>query len=114
MPPSPKRRRQGPLPAQGAKRLPAEVRQRLLDAIYRGQPFRQILRELGLISNQVWGLTKTDHQWSDELEDALTATRHSDLQHGTTPAYLRGCVCRECREHQRIRMARIAESAANR
>ncbi|HEY6688339.1 MAG TPA: hypothetical protein VI094_19265 [Propionibacteriaceae bacterium] len=44
------------------RRLPAEVRQQLLDAIYRGQPFRQILRELGLTSNQVWGLTKTDHE----------------------------------------------------
>jgi IS5 family transposase len=37
-------------------RLPAEVRQQLLNAIYDGQPFRQILRELGLTSNQVWGL----------------------------------------------------------
>jgi hypothetical protein len=37
------------------KRLPAEVRQELLDAIHRGEPFRQILRDLGLTSNQVWG-----------------------------------------------------------
>jgi hypothetical protein len=44
------------------KRLPAELRQQLLDAIYRGQPFRAVLRDLGLTSNQVWGLTKTDHQ----------------------------------------------------
>ena len=33
-------------------RLPAEVRQQLLDAIYSGQPFRTALRELGLTSNQ--------------------------------------------------------------
>jgi hypothetical protein len=37
------------------KRLPAEVRQQLLDAIYSGQPFKTGLRDLGLTSNQVWG-----------------------------------------------------------
>jgi hypothetical protein len=89
------------------ERLPAEVRQQLLDAIYGGgQPFRTALRELGLTSNQVWGLAKTDQEWSDQLDAALTATRRDDLQHGTNAAYVRGCVCSECREHQRIRMAR--------
>jgi hypothetical protein len=82
------------------------VRQQLLDAIYSGQPFRQILRELGLTSNQVWGLTKTDHEWSEKLEAALTASRRADLRPGTTAAYVHGCVCSECREHQRQRMAR--------
>jgi hypothetical protein len=88
------------------KRLPAEVRQQLLDAIYSGQPFRQILRDLGLTSNQVWGLTKSDEEWSEKLEAALTATRREDLQHGTNAAYVAGCVCSECRQHQRMRMAR--------
>jgi hypothetical protein len=88
------------------KRLPAEVRQQLLDAIYSGQPFRQILRDLGLTSNQVWGLTKTDEEWSTALEAALTATRRDDFQHGTNAAYVAGCVCGECRTHQRIRMAK--------
>lgn len=72
------------------KRLPAEVRQQLLDAIYSGQPFRQILRELGLTSNQVWGLTKTDHEWSEKLQAALTASRRADLRHSTTAAYVHG------------------------
>jgi hypothetical protein len=36
------------------KRLPAQVRQQLLDAIYSGQPFRTVLPDLGLTSNQVW------------------------------------------------------------
>jgi hypothetical protein len=66
----------------------------------------QALRDLGLTSNQVWGLTKTDQDWSEKLESALTASRRNDLRHGTTPAYVRGCVCSECREWQRIRMAR--------
>jgi hypothetical protein len=43
-------------------------------------------------------------EWSAVLEAALTATRRDDLQHGTNAAYVRGCVCSECREHQRIWM----------
>jgi hypothetical protein len=82
------------------------VRQQLLDAIYGGQPFKTALRDLGLTSNQVWGLAKTDEEWSKKLEAALTATLRYDLQHGTNAAYVRGCVCRECREHQQIRMGR--------
>jgi hypothetical protein len=82
------------------------VRQQLLDAIYGGQSVRTVLRVLGLTSNQVWGLAKTDDKWSEKLEAALTATRRDDLQHGTNAAYVRGCVCKECRGHQRRRMAR--------
>jgi hypothetical protein len=92
--------------ARAQSRLPVEVRQQLLDAIYGGQPFRSALRDLGLTSNQVWGLARTDDESSAALEAALTATRRDDLQHGTTAAYVRGCVCSECREHQRARMAR--------
>ena len=33
------------------ERLPAHVRQRLLDAIYSGQAFRTVLRDLGLTPN---------------------------------------------------------------
>jgi hypothetical protein len=61
------------------ERLPAELRQQLLDAIYAGKPFRPILRELELTSNQVFGLARADEEWSDALEAALTATRRSDL-----------------------------------
>jgi hypothetical protein len=43
--------------ARAQTRLPVEMRQQLLDAIYAGQPFRTILRDLGLTSNQVFGLT---------------------------------------------------------
>ena len=92
--------------ANAQARLPIEVRQKLLAAIYDGQPFRAILRHPGLTSNQVWGLTKTDQEWSKNLEAALTSTRRDDLQHGTSAAYVAGCVCMECREHQRVRMER--------
>ena len=77
------------------------MRQQLLDAIYAGRPFRTVLRDLGLTSNQVFGLTKTDQESSETLDTALTATRRDDLQHGTNAAYVHGCVCSECREHQR-------------
>jgi hypothetical protein len=76
--------------ARAQKRLPAEVRQQLLDAIYAGQPFRTTLRELGLTPNQVWGLTKTDKEWSAALEAALTAMRRDDLEHGTNATYVAG------------------------
>ena len=82
------------------------MRQQLLEAIYAGQPFRSVLRDLGLTSNQVWGLAKTDQEWSEKLDTALTAARRNDLKHGTNAAYVQGCVCHECREHQRIRMAK--------
>ena len=91
--------------ARAQVRLPAKVRRRLL-AAYDGQPFRAVLGDLGLTSNQVWGLAKVDQEWSTSLEAALIATRRDDLQHGTNAAYVEGCVCKECREHQRIRMAR--------
>jgi hypothetical protein len=40
----------------------------------------------------VSGLTKTDEEWSAELEAALTAVRRDDLKHGTNAAYVAGCV----------------------
>jgi hypothetical protein len=88
------------------ERLPFGVRQQLLDAIYAEQSFRSVLGELGLTSNQVWGLTKTDVEWAAALEATLTASRPDDLKHGTNAAYVHGCVCKECREHQRRRMAK--------
>jgi hypothetical protein len=77
------------------------VRRQLLDGIYAGQPFRPVLRDLGLTSNQVFGLAKTDEEWSTTLEAALTASRRSDLKHGTNAAYVAGCVCKECRAYHR-------------
>jgi hypothetical protein len=71
-----------------------------------GLPFHTMLRDLGLTSSQVWGLAKTDRDWAEKLDAALTATRRDDLQHGTNAAYVRGCVCSDCREHQRVRVGR--------
>lgn len=41
--------------ARAQKRLPVEVRQQLVDAIYAGQSFRSVLRDLNLTPNQVLG-----------------------------------------------------------
>ena len=87
-------------------RFSIEVQKQFLDAIYAGKPFKTAIRDLGLTSNQVWGLTKTDEDWATALEAALNAMRRDDLKHGSNAAYVAGCVCRECREHQRKRMAR--------
>ena len=83
-----------------------EVRRQLLKALNAGQEFRAILRDLDLTPNVVWGLTKTDAEWAESLGRALEATRREDLEHGTNAAYVQGCVCSECRENQRIRMAK--------
>jgi hypothetical protein len=80
--------------------------QQLLNAIYAGQPFRSVLRDLGLKPKQVWGLTKTDGEWSIALDGALTTARRKDLKHGTNAACVAGFVCKDCREHQRLRMAK--------
>lgn len=45
--------------ARSQSHLPVEVREQCL-ATRLGRPFRQVLRDLGLTSNQVWGLAKTD------------------------------------------------------
>jgi hypothetical protein len=60
------------------------------------------LHDLGLTFDQAWGITKTGDAWSA----ALTGTRRDYLKHGTNAAYVAGCVCFECREYQRQRMAR--------
>jgi hypothetical protein len=47
-----------------------------------------------------------ERQACARLEAALAATGRDDLKHGTNAACVHDCVCSECREHQRIRMAR--------
>jgi hypothetical protein len=92
--------------ARAQQRLPAELRLQLLDGIYAGRPFRTVLRDMSLTPNQVWGLARTDEEWSAALEAALTASRRDDLEHGTNAAYVAGSVCKDCREHQQQRMGR--------
>ena len=40
------------------------------------------------------------------LKAALMASRRDDLKHGRSAAYVEGCVCGDCRAHQRIRIDR--------
>ena len=76
--------------ARAQDRISIEVRRQLVDPIYAGQPFRQVLPDLGLTPKQVWGLAKTDHEWSAALNGALMATCRDDLEHGTHVAYGQG------------------------
>jgi hypothetical protein len=84
--------------ARAQDRLSMEVRRQLLAAIYAGQPFRKTLRDLELTPNRVWGLIKTDDEWSAALDGALMSAGRDDLEHGTNG----GCVCKECREYQQL------------
>ena len=97
--------------ARAQQRLPNEVRQQLSMRSTQASRSGRYWATLGLTPNQVWGLTQTDREWSAALEAALTATRRDDLEHGTNAAYVAGCVCSECREHQRVRMARNRASS---
>jgi hypothetical protein len=105
MPWSPERRCEGPRTSPGAEavtcRDAAKAPRRDLQRPSHSGPCSATLA-----SNQVWGLTRTDDDWSAALEATLTATRRDDLQHGTTPAYVAGCVCSECRQYQRRRMTK--------
>jgi hypothetical protein len=72
----------------------------------RGQSFPSVLRDLNLTPSQVWGMARVEWEWSAALETALTATRRDDLKPCTNAPYVAGCVSKECREHQRQRMAK--------
>jgi hypothetical protein len=54
----------------------------------------QVLRDLGLTPNQVWGLARTNDEWSVAVDAALMAARRDDLEPGTNAAYAAGCVVR--------------------
>jgi hypothetical protein len=57
-------------------------------------------------SNQVWGLTRSDVEWSSALEAALddSPARRPRARHNA--AYVAGSVGRDCGEHQRVMMAK--------
>jgi hypothetical protein len=98
--------------ARAHKRLPVEIRQQLLDAIYAGQPFRTVLRDLGLSSNKVFGLARTDDEWSQQLEAALTQAGEKTWSMARTPRTCTG-VCAASVE--RIsRFARVGPSLVRR
>jgi hypothetical protein len=70
-----------------------------------------VLRNVDLTPNQVWGLTKTDPDWAEALNAALTATRRNHLKHGTTAGYVAGCVCREFESTSASGWLRTAEAS---
>jgi hypothetical protein len=84
--------------------VPAADSRQWISLLESGTPFRQALTDLGITSNRVWGLARHDAEWSDALEAVLRSTRPPNLNHGSYSAYLKGCVCRECREANLLRI----------
>jgi hypothetical protein len=90
--------------AKADTRFPESTRQQLLDELLAGQPFKAVLQDLGLTANQVWGRARRDPDWAAAFDAVLMVTRRTDLDHGSNAAYVKGCVCPECRAHQVQRM----------
>jgi hypothetical protein len=90
--------------AKADTRFPESTRRQLLDELLGGQPFKAVLQDLGITANQVWGRTRRDPEWAAALDAVLMVTRRTDLDHGSNAAYVKGCVCPECRAHQIHRM----------
>jgi hypothetical protein len=83
--------------------MPAEVRQQILEGLAAGEPFRDVIKRLGVTSNRVWGLTLHDETWASELDEILLVMRRRDLRHGASTGYQAGCVCPDCRAYNRGR-----------
>ena len=64
--------------ARAQERLPAEVRQQLLDAIFAGQPFRGVLRDLELTPNQIWGSPRPTRSGRPHWRPRWLAARRDD------------------------------------
>jgi hypothetical protein len=78
--------------ARAQRRLPADVRQQLLDAIYGGQPFRAVLSDLRLTSNQVWGWLRPTRSgrpsWRPRWpQPAVTTLNTEQIPHTYTAAF---------------------------
>jgi hypothetical protein len=98
--------------AKADTRLPESTRQQLLDQLLAGQSFPAVLGDLGITANLVWGRARRDPEWAADLDAVLLATRREELKHGTHAAYVRGCVCPDCRAHQVRRTAKARSTTA--
>jgi hypothetical protein len=78
------------------------VRQHFVEALYAGQPFKVVLRDLGLTSTKFGGSPR--RMVSGRLRWTALSRTPAETTSGTVrmPHTVRGCVCSECREHQRV------------
>ncbi|MCB5181511.1 type I-E CRISPR-associated protein Cse1/CasA [Streptomyces antimicrobicus] len=85
--------------------FPPAKREELLRRLADGQPLADACTALDLTPHRVHGYSAYSDTWRAELDQALTAGRDPQLNHGTESAYRHGgCRCPDCREaHDRIR-----------
>src|SRR3954470_232472 len=82
--------------------LPEQTRTALLNLIRSGVPFSMACEGFGVSTVAVHGFRAHDAAWGVQLDEALTAGRDPDLDHGTEQAYRWGkCRCPECRAWKR-------------
>jgi hypothetical protein len=88
---SPERRFEGSQTSSGAEAAACRDAATAPRGDLRRQRFRQVLRDLGLTPNQVWGLTKTDQEWSEKARgrpDSNAAGRYRARHRSGVPARL--------------------------
>lgn len=96
------------VPADAARRekiraglLSKEVRAQILEGLRGGYRLTEVVPEVGVSHQAVWGAAEVWPWWRQEVEEALMVGRPRGINHGSTRGYKRGCRCRECREAKR-------------
>lgn len=78
------------------------TRKLLLARLADGEHLSEVLTDLELTPQQVYGWRAFDPAWADALDGALMSGRDPALQHGTVMTYRHGhCRCPECKEAKR-------------
>ena len=92
--------------AKAQTRLPAKSGSSFSTAFMQALPFRTIVRDLGLTSQQVWGLTKTDQAWSTTRGCTDRSPRTTAWNTAPTLPTRTAACAGIAEEHQQRRMGR--------
>lgn len=85
--------------AAAAGRLGPSVRAYILREVADGRRLPEVAAALGISTNAIHGLARTDPGWRRDLETAVMDGRDPDIEHGAAASYRRQrCRCRDCRE----------------
>lgn len=81
-------------------RIPDDVRAAILEKIAGGEHISEVAESFGLTTQKLHAQSRFDQEWSDLLDDALTAGRDNSFPHpGSYRRWnARGCRCPECRK----------------
>ncbi|WP_460461815.1 helicase associated domain-containing protein [Arthrobacter pigmenti] len=75
----------------------------ILAGLASGRSVMEMSRMTGVPHQLMFGVSRYDQSWSQQLEEALLQGRPQWLDHGTPTAYRYGCRCRPCRGFARTR-----------